>query len=182
MGDFEKNNLIKEPELVKYIIAITFNNEEILHKTIGDFEKRFSKIDYNAPAFKFIHTNYYEKEMGSNLVKQFFSFKELGKKDDLIYFKLFSVELENKFACEKRRQVNIDPAYLELAKLVVASTKNFDHRIYLGQGIYGDVQLRYRNRQFVTNDWTYPDYFSPISLNFFKKVRNIYFQQLKQIK
>ncbi|MFQ5751617.1 MAG: DUF4416 family protein [bacterium] len=172
----------RESEPVKYITAITFNNTEVLKLTIAALENQYSRVDVKSPPFKFDHTQYYKKEMGSQLMKQFFSFVNLDKKENLVHWKLFALELENQYAIAGKRQVNIDPAYLELAKLVVSSSKNFDHRIYLGQGIYGDVQLRYRNRQFVTNDWTYPDYCSAIVINFVKKVRNIYFQQLKQLK
>ncbi len=78
-----------------------------------------------------------------------------------------------------KRKINVDTSYLELAKLVVASTKNFAHRIYLGQGIYGDLQLRFSKNEFIPNEWTFPDYKSESSIQFFKNVRTTYFAQLK---
>lgn len=168
-----------EPEPVKYLLAATFRHEDVLKQSISTFEEQFGNIDYQCEVFKFDHTSYYAQEMGLNLMKQFFSFTQLNKKDNLVEWKLFSIKLEQAFAQSGKRQINLDPSYLELAKIVVASTKNFDHRIYLGKGIYGDVQLRYRGGQFVANDWTYADYQSPAMKRFFHKIRNVYYRQLK---
>ena len=119
--------------------------------------------------------------MGPQLTKKFFSFQTLVGMEFLVERKLFTISLEKKYALNGNRRVNIDPGYLELAKVVVATTKNFDHRVYLGRGIYGDVQLRYRGGKFVSNDWTYPDYRSPIFVQFIEAVREIYSNQLKQL-
>lgn len=116
--------------------------------------------------------------MGSNLSKKFVSFQPLGKIESLPERKLLTIQMEKRFSVSGKRRVNIDPAYLELAKLVVATTKNYDHRIYLGGGIYGDVQLRYRNGKFIANEWTYPDYRSPLFIDFITHVRSIYSKQL----
>lgn len=170
---------LKELLPVKFLAAVTFNNDEILRLTKKDLEIQFGKIDLESRPFAFNHTNYYEKEMGPNLMKQFFSFEKLNKRENLVDFKLYSMDLERKYSREGRRQINIDPCYLELSKLVVSSTKNFDHRIYIGQGIFADVQLRFRKGKFVTNDWTYPDYRSETVINFLLKVREYYFKKLK---
>ncbi|HNY92028.1 MAG TPA: DUF4416 family protein, partial [bacterium] len=78
-----------------------------------------------------------------------------------------------------RRRVNLDPGYSEAAKLVLATTKNFGHRIYLGQGIYGDVQLFWRKGRFQSNPWTYPDYLEAKSLEFFSALRQDYLKEGK---
>jgi hypothetical protein len=117
--------------------------------------------------------------MGANLSKQFMSFQPIHSIAAIVERKLFAIRLETQFAIDGKRRVNIDPAYLELGKLVVSTTKNYDHRIHLGNGIYGDVQLRFREGKFVANDWTYPDYRSQIFIDFINDVRRIYFNQLK---
>lgn len=172
---------LKQPLPVKFLAAVTYKNDTLLKETKKELEFRYGMIDVESPPFAFSHTQYYEKEMGPDLMKQLFSFERLEKREHLIEFKLFSLQLEKKFSKGDRRQVNIDPGYLELSKLVVSSTKNFDHRIYLGQGVYGDVQLRYRKGQFVTNEWTYPDYGSQIVLDFLLQIRKIYSDRLKQL-
>lgn len=173
--------LLKEPVPVKFVVAVTHKNDTLLEKTKKALEFQYGMIDLESPPFAFDHTQYYEKEMGPNLMKQLFSFQKLDKREKLIEIRLFSLQLEKKFSKGNRRQVNIDPGYLELSKLVVSSTKNFDHRIYLGQGVYGDVQLRYRKGEFVTNEWTYPDYCSQVVLDFLLDVRDNYFETLKQL-
>ena len=166
---------------MKFLAAVTYRNNEILKQTKNALNKRYGKIDIESEPFAFDHTQYYEKEMGPNLIKKFFSFDHLNKPEMLIEFKLYALALEKKFSKENKRQVNIDPSYLELGKLVVSSTKNFDHRIYLDQGVFGDVQLRFRKGKFTTNDWTYPDYCSKTVVNFLLEVRASYSKQLKYL-
>ncbi|RMF60795.1 MAG: DUF4416 family protein [Calditrichaeota bacterium] len=165
--------------LVKYIVAITFREAPVLTQVQKGLAEEFGTMDVKSPAFVFDHTRYYEKEMGCNLSKQFVSFTQLFPREALVSWKRKTMEIEARFSKNGRRQANIDPAYMELAKLVVASSKNFDHRIYLGDGVYGDVQLRFRGGRFVANEWTYPDYRSEVALDFFHQVRTIYQTQLK---
>ena len=66
---------------------------------------------------------------------------------------------------------HIDPGLIGLANLVLASTKNYAHRLYLGEGIYGEVSMIYENRTFVPLKWTYPDYYIEESIDFFLRVR-----------
>lgn len=179
MGNTNYSDRLPKRTPVKFLTAVTYSHNEILQLSINDLKKDFGEIDLESTPFAFNHTNYYEKEMGARLSKQFFSFKELSHEEQLIPWKLLALEIEKKYSIEGKRQVNIDPAYLELAKLVVASTKNFNHRIFLGKRIYGDVQLMYRKNEFVFNEWTYPDYKSQPVIHFLEKVRIIYFDQLK---
>ena len=142
--------------------------------------ERYGPIDGESEVYDFDHSRYYEREMGSDLKKQFVSFERLQPIEGLVAFKLFCQELEARWCVERRRTVNLDPAYLELAKLVVATRKNFDHRVYLGQQVYADVQLRYRDGAFLPNPWTYADYKSAPVLRFLQRVREKYHQQLSR--
>lgn len=169
-----------EPQLVKFLAALTFNSADSLKDVKQDLTGRYGNIDFCSQLFDFSYTQYYEKEMGLNLKKQFLSFDRLQMREALIDFKRFAGALEEKFARDGKRTVNIDPAYMELAKIVVASHKNFDHRIYLATGVYGDVQLRFRHGRYVSNEWTYPDYSSEIALRFFSRVRKSYSDRLKK--
>lgn len=164
---------------VKYVFAITYSEQKKLNEVLQDIKKKIGDVDICSEAFVFNHTTYYQREMGKRLEKQFFSFERLHPLDFLVEMKLFFIQLEKKYSIRGSRVVNLDPAYMELAKLVVATTKNFDHRVFIGQNIFGDVQLRYRNNKFVSNDWTYPDYKSERVLNFFYRVRQKYYSQLK---
>lgn len=163
----------------KFIVAITYTEEKIKANALQEFTHEYGEVDFATEPFRFTHTKYYEQEMGPNLLKQFFSFRKLLSPENLVAMKLFAIAIEKRFSIDDKRRVNLDPAYLELAKLVVASTKNFAHRIYLGQGIYGDLQLRYRKNDFVIHEWTYPDYRESFFMEFLRKVRTAYFQQLQ---
>ena len=140
----------------------------------------YGAIEYATNPFEFDHTNYYVKEMGANLKKRFFCFEKLHPIDCFVDYKLLSLRLESRFMKDDKRTVNIDPGYLELAKLVLASTKNFDHRVYLNKGIYADVQLRYHGGGFIANVWTYPDYKEKGVVEFFTKIRSSYLNELRK--
>jgi hypothetical protein len=95
--------------------------------------------------------------------------------------KLLTNEIEAAFLSNGRRQVNIDPGYLTGANVILATTKNFDHRMYLGKGIYGDVHLRYRREKFHFNDWTYPDYKDMMVIDFFARLRKVYMKEFRKL-
>jgi hypothetical protein len=80
-----------------------------------------------------------------------------------------------------RRRINLDPGYVDLSKLVLATTKNHQHRLYLGQGVYGEVTLRFTRKSFRPWEWTYPDYRSEHYVQFFNEVRNTYLEQLRKL-
>ncbi len=142
-------------------------------------EERFSEVENRSDFFDFSHTNYYKKEMGEGLHKYFVIFAELIDPHDIAGIKLLSNEIEDVFAdADGNRKVNIDPGYISEAKILLATTKNFDHRIYIDDGIFGDIQLRLRYGNYVESDWTYPDYRLPEVKEFFIKERNKYHKQI----
>ena len=71
------------------------------------------------------------------------------------------------------RPVNIDPGLITPAKLILATTKDHAHRIYLGRGIHAEVTLRYVGRKWTPWPWTYPDYAAPTYHSFFDQVREM---------
>ncbi len=168
------------PVPVKFFSAILFASEidpNEIHKALT---KQFGRIDHESPIFDFTYTNYYAAEMGKSLKKQFVSFEQLRMPDELSAVKCESNKIEEKFYQENQRCVNLDPGYIELAKMILASTKNFSHRIYLGKGIYGDLQYRFRSGKYTFLEWTYPDYKDTVAMNFFREIRNIYNHQLEK--
>ncbi len=164
---------------VKIIAAITFAPDVSREEIIRRLEKLLSPIDSRSGEYAFDFTRYYEAEMGANLRKQMFSFRELIPAEQLPDIKIATNLIEEEFFEADRRRVNIDPGYICAAKLVLATTKDYDHRIYLGRGIFGDVHLCFRKGHFRTNRWTYPDYQQPEILAFFENVRKIYLEQLR---
>lgn len=171
---------IRPPSLVKPICAITFTSEIDLEQVISGLEPILGKEEERSPVYPFIHTTFYEEEMGKNLQKVFLSFRELQLPEQLVEWKIKTNLLESKWMVQNKRKVNIDPGYLTSAKLVMASAKDFAHRIYLGQGIYGDLQLQFRHGKWHPHPWTFPDYQTELAFAFFEKVRNRYVEQERE--
>jgi hypothetical protein len=116
--------------------------------------------------------------MGSDLQKRFYSFERLVSPDSLPDIKNATIKIESEFCVDGKRTVNLDPGYLEESKLVLASTKNFSHRIYLRDNIWAEVTMRYARGKWITHDWTYPDYSQDLGIEFLSKEREIYKGQL----
>ncbi|MBC8182335.1 DUF4416 family protein [candidate division KSB1 bacterium] len=169
------------PVDVKFFCAITFSDIGLYEEAKQYLENHFGEIEIISAIFDFNFTKYYYKEMGGNLKKQLLSFKKLHPPDRLPDFKLVTNEIEDKFTRNEKRKINLDPGYLSPGKIVLATTKNFDHRIYLGKGIYGDVQLRYRGNKFHTNYWTYPDYRDMKAIEFMARLRKKYMKEFKKL-
>ncbi len=134
-------------------------------------ERKFGRIDFESEALNFIHTDYYEKEFGKDLTRVFVSFKKLIPADRLPAIKIITNNFEARSSRNKLRRINIDPGYLELSKFVLATTKDYMHRIYLGDGIYAEITLFYRKGSFCPWEWTYPDYRTPATHDFCREVR-----------
>ncbi|MFW6081030.1 MAG: DUF4416 family protein, partial [Desulfosalsimonas sp.] len=144
--------------------------------------EKFGDIDLTSNWLRFDYTNYYEPEMGTGLVRRIMAFKQLIAQDTLADIKHQTNEIEKEFTSGKRRRVNIDPGYLVRERFVLATGKNFSHRIYIGRGIYADLTLVYSKGDFRTLAWTYPDYASGDMLGFLHKVRSKYVFDMKNLK
>jgi len=163
---------------VKLICGIIWNERCNVQKVNQELESSFSPIDYQSKEIKFNFTTYYEKEMGPNLKRKWVSFKLLIDGSELREIKLQTQQIEKKFSSkEGKRNVNLDPGYLSLSNLVLATTKNYAHRIYLGKGIYGEVTLIYKNHTFTPLTWTYPDYKENIQI--FNQIRTLFLSSNK---
>ncbi len=157
----------KTPPPAKLIASIIFQGEApgretaTMQKVLHALSKEIGTIDYQSSIMPFTHTAYYNREMGDFLLRTFISFKELVQRDLLVDIKLLANGVEKKFTdAYGKRMVNIDPGLLSPENLILATGKNFTHRIYLHRGIFAEVTLIYQNKQFTTLPWTYPDYSS----------------------
>lgn len=170
---------VKQPQPVKLFIGLIFREESLLLGVSEALIEEFGPMDLESQTSSFNHTDYYEREFGPELLRKFASFKRLIHREQLAEIKRWTNRLELTHASKaKKRSVNIDPGYIEASKLVLATTKNYAHRIYLGRGIYAEVTLRYRRGTFQPLEWTYPDYRMDTYINFFNRVRASYMSQL----
>ena len=168
---------ITAPLQGKLIMGFITSDLQVFEKVKGLLEKRFGLIDYESNILDFNKTDYYEKEMGKFLKRRFCSFTKLILPDQLPSIKLYTNDLEKEVACKNgQRKINIDPGYLTSGKLVLATTKNQQHRVYLTGGIYAEVTLRFKKRSFIPWDWTYPDYRTDEYIETFNNIRKLYME------
>ncbi|NQT95635.1 MAG: DUF4416 family protein [Candidatus Omnitrophica bacterium] len=164
----------------KLITGIIASSEKAFLGAEKLLKLKFGPIDYKSKKADFDVTNYYEKEMGAGLMRCFYSFAKLIDPAKLPAIKLKTNSFEKRVARylkATRRAVNIDPGYITEAKLVLASTKNYYHRILLGRGIFAEITLSFRDGLFRPMEWTYPDYRTDGYIKIFNEVRDIFMRQ-----
>ncbi len=169
---------VKKYPPVKLIMGVTVRDAALWAQVQPQLEAQYSPVDLALDWYDFHHTRYYAEEMGEHLQKRFVSFRELIPAETLPNIKNATNRLETALAEGERRRINLDPGYLCLSKLVLATTKDYSHRVYLREGIFADIHLVYRGRQFQPQPWTYPDYREPFVRQFFEQVRAAYRVQL----
>ncbi len=173
----------KTPDPAKLVIGCIMNDQDLIGQIFSVLEEAFGPVDMVSAWLNFTYTDYYYKEMGSPLFRKVFVFKELIEQDDLARIKEKTNEFEQQFAHQGKRSINFDPGYMVSSRFILATGKEYSHRIYIGRKIYADLTLMYSKKEgFQTLDWTYPDYASATMLSFLSKVRDKYLVDLKAVK
>lgn len=169
---------IKQKEKVKLIVGMLSADKKLFEKAVKILIKKYGGVDFESSVIDFKFTNYYQDEMGKNILRKFISFKNLINPENLSKIKIITNKIEEKFLNpEGKRLINLDPGYITLGKLILATTKNQQHRVYLQKGIFAEVTLRYKNKTFQSWEWTYPDYRTEKYVKIFNNIRNIYKNQ-----
>jgi hypothetical protein len=161
----------QQPHQVILFFAITYDPAFDINDILQILDQKFGKRDKSFGPIAFSWTEYYQKEMGSDLKKLYFTCTNLIDRDNLAEIKNYTNQLESSYAREGNRRVNIDPGYVARDKFVLASTKDFFHRIYIGDGIFAEVTLHYRKGRYRFFSWTYPDFRDPAFQKFLEGVR-----------
>jgi hypothetical protein len=168
------------PRPAKLIVGFFLNDPLLAEEVARALQARLGAIDMVSGWIDFDYTTYYRKEMGTPLRRRVLAVKPLAAQTQLPAIKQMTNALESAYACRGRRRVNIDPGYLLPERLVLASGKNFSHRIHLDAGIYADLTLIYQKGAFRALPWTYPDYADRRMIDFLTLVRRKYLLDLKQ--
>ena len=172
----------KNPQPVKLIASVFSKTKESIASGILKLSDTFGTIDFVSEIFPFDCTKYYEREMGEGLIRRFFSFHKMISPHRLPSIKLHTNRIEDDFSdFEGNREVNIDPGYISLSHLILATGKGYAHRPYLSKGIYADLTLLYKNKTFQALDWTYPDYRSKEIIELMNTIRRKYVFQLQDL-
>ena len=172
------------PQPVKLLVALLSADPTLHALAVTQLEQSYGPTDMESEVFPWNTTDYYREEMGENLLRKFVTFERLISPEELVRIKLETNSLELSLSSasspESPRRVNLDPGYLDATKLVLASTKNQAHRVYLSQGIYAEVTLLYHHGAFHPFVYTYADYRWPETHTFLRKVRARYLEQLRK--
>jgi hypothetical protein len=175
---------IEQSASAKLFIRAIYGHGFPLKQAEGQLISVFGSIASRSPLFSFHFTRHYEPEMGGSPLRRFFIFQTLIKKEDLASNKRATIELEQRLAILRGdiacRRINLDPGYLTLSQLVLATTKGRAHRIYLADGIFADLHLHYQGESFRPLAWTYPDHRTPVALASFTQARRESYLQLKR--
>ena len=169
----------QQPAPAKLVVGMFMRRKALFEPASVELAASYGDLDIVSAWMPFDYTRYYEREMGAPLFRRMIVFKRLIRQDALAGIKLAANALENRYRRQDKRQINIDPGYLLLERFVLASGKNFTHRIYIGSGIYADLTLIYQRGGFKTLPWTYPDYADTPMTDFLCQVRAKYALDLK---
>jgi hypothetical protein len=174
-GEMGRASLHKK---VKLTIGFIFKDEAVLKKAETLISKKFGPIDLQSQLIDFLYTDHYNKEFGENLKRKFISLERLISPENIYRVKLMTNHIERKLSKFGKRMINVDPGYITEAKLVLLTTKDYSHRIYLRSGIYVESTLKFHHGRYLALESTYPDYKTDIYIDIFNKIRDIYKSQL----
>jgi hypothetical protein len=172
---------IRTPLPVKLFLGVLTSIPEILPKVEERLAEIFGAVELRSELYPFDLTQYYDQTMGTPIYRCFLGFAELMEPSAIAGIKIKTNAMEAVFAEEYRnvqRPVNLDPGYLEQSKIVLASTKNFYHRILMSQGIYAEVTLHFEKGEWRSFPWTFPDFKTDRYHSFFMSLRERYRNQL----
>lgn len=170
---------VRIPSAVCFFSSVIFRESGILTEVEIELARLLGPIFEKTPPERFSHSDYYYTEMGEDLMRSFLLFEPLQDRERLAEIKLETNHIEQRYAQEGRRTVNIDPGYLALEHVVLGTTKGFSHRIYQSRGIYADLTLMFRDGSYTGLEWTYPDYRGPGLISLLNRWREYYKRWLR---
>lgn len=176
---------ISEPEQVNLVVGMLSSIPDVFEIAELELENRYGPVDLRSNFIPFTFTDYYQSEMGDNIIRKFLSFKDLIKPESIASIKTDTNNLETKISGDKKykvdRTINLDPGYICESKLILATTKDYSHRIYLQKGIFAEITLQYHSsfRSYKPQPWTFPDYRTDEYIRFFNDVRTTYIDKIR---
>jgi hypothetical protein len=169
------------PQPVKLLVSLITGDAHLITGVAEELSQTYGKIDYMSACIPFTATTYYEAEMGEGLMRRLITFEDLLDPERLPEVKRYTDKLEAHHTnSEGHRRINLDPGYITLYQLVLATNKRFAHRPYLKDGVYADLTLIYKNKSFQPLAWTFPDYGSAEMIGIVNRLRERYHLQLKE--
>lgn len=170
-----------DPVPVKHFAGVLYSDNRLLDSAIDKMSEHFGEIDYISPSIPFDMTSYYENEMGETIFRMFVSFQSLITPDYIVESKLITNKIEDELAIEGNRKINLDTGYMDYHKVVLASAKFGGQKVYVGKGIYADINLLYEKGGFTPFVWTFPDFKSGNYDKILMKIRALYKKQRRSL-
>ncbi len=165
---------IELPYPVKLICGLLAGDLEWLSRAKEILIGKFGPIGHESEGIPFDFTAYYQKELGLDIIRQYISFEDLIDPGDLASIKLTTNRMEEDLSEDGVRKVNLDPGYLDLSRMVLATTKDATYRVYLADGISGQSTYYFERGTYRPWQWTYADYRTDTAIEFFNRVRGDY--------
>lgn len=162
----------REPEKAIFFTGLLFSDSVVFDNALPCLTDYFGDVLYQSPATGWSQSSYYDKELGSPLFRCFIFFSKVIDPGLLSEAKRETTKLESRFSADGKRRINIDPGYLTLAKVVLASLKNYSHRIYIGKSVYAELELYYQDGKFNPMPYTYFDFRDESTITIFEDARN----------
>jgi hypothetical protein len=159
------------PDPALLFIGTLYRTEEYFSEAREKLKASFGEVAFESPTFPWDYSEYYREELGSPLKRIFIFFRDLINPEALAGIKLFTNDLELQLSAGGKRNINLDPGYLTPYQVVLASTKNYAHRIYLGKGIYAEVTLIHKDGRYSPHLFTYRDYAGDEYIQLFERAR-----------
>ena len=162
------------PQPAKLLASVIYRDEERFADARDLFSARVGSVERVSGRFPFDFTDYYAREMGAPLVRRFVVAADPVARDALASAKKAAERIEAELAVGGRRTVNVDPGLLTEENFILATGKNYSHRVYLRDGVFADLTLVYEKGAYRALPWTYPDYASDAVRAFLAEVRSAY--------
>jgi hypothetical protein len=169
---------ILTPPPGKLIVSAIYGHIDAVADALKLLEKQFGRIQFETLDIPYTDTEKYAEEMGNGLQRRFFSFEREARRDSLPDIKPALTRIEEQLGDRVDdytfRTVNLDPGILTPANLTMASNREYNYRIYLGKGVFADIQLIWARGQFTRLPWTNPDFYHDEAIDFFVRARETF--------
>lgn len=173
---------VKQPPLARVVISLLSGDESARCRALNMLAKNLGPLSYLSASMPFVHSAYYEPEMGKGLTRRLAAYRELKQPGALAEIKQACMAIEETLSQGGRRTVNLDPGLLSADALILATSKPVGHRVCISPGLYAEVTLHYHGGEFKDLAWTYQDYAGKEIKSILKKLRSRYCWRLRQDK
>jgi Domain of unknown function (DUF4416) len=159
------------PEIAVLFVGCLYSSSDIFNASSLELKEIFGKTLFESAPLLWDYTEYYANELVPPILRKFIFFEQPVDSSVVVDAKFGTMGVEARFSRDGKRQINIDPGYMTLAKVVLVSRKNYSHRVHLGRGVFGEVELFHKDGVFNALPYTYPDYRDEAFLKIFVEAR-----------